>query len=575
MKRIIHIDVPKSFTLAVREFNVLSAYQCLQSGVDYDQIDLNPSLWRFLEQKLLHGSCIQQMLETVPDKADAYAIVLDALEELPADEFCSYSIDGVLPVDPAVALSTRKINEFVASLPNEHFLCRFGQQVLEQHNLLEYDLISLGAEREADLIYVMLLARMIKAKAPTIHLCIGRHHSENFSLLNRLDTILENGSIFKHIDSIVLHEEFQAKSFLSIVQQAPEPVNVAIQHEEGVKTLWHPRVPVAEKVEITANVEASLDRFMNSLDASPQTIHYNLNLINNQCYYSKCVFCAQIAKHSTKRSFNEQALVELKCRYIALLTKKYGVQFFSFIDEAIRPKDLKYVAENGLLDGLSIQWNMRLIADSNFDEALVDQLWDIGCREVLFGLETIDPDTALSMGKISHRDDLSDLHNMIFRFSQRGIGIILSMIYNFPTATASEDEELLGFAQKLLAHNNKATFIFNQFSLFGNTPMIRQPETYGITEVISPPEEEDINNTFAYSCKNGSCEFDLKRTLRYTSLQLGIHLDKLSDYLNSGVFYRLHDAQKLAYMSWGFTYECSYEHSLYADLKYHYEQQKN
>ncbi|PTM06197.1 MAG: hypothetical protein DA405_00735 [Bacteroidetes bacterium] len=311
----------------------------------------------------------------------------------------------------------------------------------------------------------------------------------------------------------------------------------------------------------------SLDDYWQDLDLHPEKLHYNYPLINNQCYYSKCSFCVQIRKHMSVKSFEEQDAMDRSIAHLLYLRDRHGLKYFSFMDEALRPKDLKTLVNHQEFRKAGFLWNMRLIADANFKEDLIEDLYSAGCREALFGLETIQEDTAMDMVKVSQRSELKHIVTLIFKFSNRGIRLILSMIYNFPTAPKDEDKVLMDFARKLTHLNNGVDFIFNQFSLFGNTPVFENRQDYGIQKIYDPGAQEDLYNVYSYEAQERGCSIDDKRDFNYKLIQLDL---KEKDYTRSdfaNLYPRLNDAHALYYSSWGFIYRVKHQAGLYQELK--------
>lgn len=573
MQKVWHFDLPKAFSMAIRPFYDREAQVLIGEGYSYQQRDLNPHFWSSALKKWQAAPLAKRLLESPQLDAKDLIEFMDLLEQHQVLDEDLYLGIGGLEINPDWS-SVASLNAKIASLTPEHFCCQYFDDLIQSIEFDAGDIISLGCESESGLFMALLFSARIKHRYPQLMVCVARHHFENFSLLNRLESLLAQGDLFEYLDAISYYEEGLSETYLSLLSFNQRRValneikNVVIPYQSSYHIHKSNRVPALAKPQDSGFFKA-LDDYWKSLGLHPLKVHYNYPLINNQCYYSKCTFCVQIKKHQSKRVYQEAEALERSIYLLYYLKSKHGLRYLSFTDEALRPRDLRLLVENPDFKAAQFRWNMRLIADANFKSELIKSLYEAGCREVLFGLETIQEETALSMVKVSQGSELQQITDLIFKFSDAGVYLILSMIYNFPQAPDNEDEVLRNYAKALLRLSAKVDFIFNQFVLFGNTEVFERPSEFGIQKIYETPPEEDLYNVFSYEGHQRNCRIDEKRTLQYELIKLDLKRDDLVGANFSEQFKALKAAHSLYYSSWGFIYrEQASGAKLYSVLKH-------
>ena len=366
------------------------------------------------------------------------------------------------------------------------------------------------------------------------------------------------------------HEELLADSITSILNNPEEKVKWVNCYAliNGVVT-YTPCSTAGPQpaLELNETTLQSIRQFIAQLPIQSNVIHYNINLIGNQCYYSKCTFCIQINKHANERFYEETSSIRRSFSIIKFLAETSGVRYFSFTDEAIRPRDLEQFCDLVISSNLDIRFNLRLIAYSKLSKPLISKLALAGCREVLFGLETINPVTAAILGKVSYRDEIDDIKKLIYNLTSKRIRLILSMIHSSPGAPSTDNEELLNFARQISLYNKQVVFIFNRFELFVGSKMYDGASDRGIqTGPINP--EEDLRHSVDYLFEGVSPELSFKDQLRFEALVLKLPVRELAEIYGAEKHRRLKDYHHLNYASFGFTYTEMCGQDLYEDVSH-------
>lgn len=570
MSTVLHIEVPRALTMGIREFDVRTSMQLEENGVSYDQRDINPFFWEYMFRKYAPdvADSFGEILHRATEDPNAYVNVTTAFNGINsqlASSGMKLDADGLYPLNQSMLDSSTRIQNFLEGNSGD-LVAEFCAVADVKFGFGNYKLISIGVTGRNSFILAFGLAKYLREKHPEAHLCIGRHHYENFSLLLTLDKIIANKSIFANVHSFSLYEEKLGDTLLGILSGNEDRFTNCAWIKSGEVIVRQPVGPVKQYHELTVLARAGLLNYIESIGVPAANMHYNMQLIGNQCYYSRCTFCAQINKHLSNHVYEEHAALNLSFSVVQELVGM-GVVYFSFTDEALRPHDLVALANRIQNASLNIRWNMRLIANTKVSVELVEKLYKAGCREVLFGLETIDMEIATAMGKVSSKDEVNAVSEMVFNFTPAGITVILSMIYGFPGFGPEKDEELISYARKMLTYNPRVLFIFNRFILFGGTPMFANPEQYGIKRLAEHASDSDLGNSYKYE----PTEVPARTETIFRILNL--HPCKnptqvFADPELQEIFERFH---QFRYTSFGFTYAQQYKAELYSRLTAVYE----
>lgn len=415
------------------------------------------------------------------------------------------SLGGIVP-PAATIVSSRAIEALLEDRDVRAFHDAFAVAVEERHGAFSsYDVVSFGVTSSAELPHVAAMAaRARRAGALTV---IGRHSYENFSLTLVWDAVLETGGLLRWVDAVVHHDERIDEALSSLcarAQGAAGPLqNCAVQVNGGL--VDHP--PTNDPPSSAQACDAS---YVTRLDWPSESILCQIELVGNRCYYGRCTFCAQIEKHLTNRFLPEAASVDASVGSLTSLHRDAGVRRFSFLDEALRPADLRRFCAAVTTRELPIRWIGRGIADPKLKPDLVEAMASAGCIEFLFGLETIDPRLAAAMGKVSRHAGAEHVLELISRFDEQGIDLVLSMIHGFPGEDEHAWQTMWDFYDRVRAQSDNVTWIFNRFVLFGGTAIHRDPVRFSIRRVGRRLPDNDLQMAFNYQGPSGISGFSTK-----------------------------------------------------------------
>ncbi|HWB61541.1 MAG TPA: radical SAM protein, partial [Chthoniobacteraceae bacterium] len=432
------------------------------------------------------------------------------------------------------------------------------------------DVLTLGCDYQEGVFWALNLAAWMRSRGSTAHICIARHGFENFSLLHHIDRLVQNEWFFGLVDSVILHDE-ELPSTLAALARALNDGNlegldnIAIKPKEGAPRVL-PLRPGAAGGKRRAPAEYHIPHdYFQSMDVPLENIVYSMCMVRNKCFYKKCTFCVQITKHLSDAAFEPSTETE---RAIAACDEvvRHGVRLVNFMDEAMRPVDLRRFSEALLDRKIPVRWVGRMIAAAHPDEATLRLMHEAGCVEILFGIESFEPAVLRGMGKISGRRETSDeTLGMIRSYLDAGMFVILSMIYDFPAENAAARATTRALAGQI-ADPSRIAYIFNRFALFDTSQVFKDPARFGIGAVEERPAHNDIQYAFAYSRHSDPEPVTAQEITDYQALKFGIAPQRHAALVARRGAALLDMAHSLDYNSIGFVHRVARNTTLLASL---------
>lgn len=572
--RVVHLELPRIFTLSVKDYmtDAAAALQC--AGHAYEQYDINPNFWKWLLGLSTPHSPrdLFEPLLRAGEGEDLWKVLAETrahLNDISRLYGMHVALTGIhLPrevINSSYAMCTLVADNYGIGL-----FSNFFQHLDEKLHLRNADLISLGLESPEGVFWALQLAAWLRAADSTAHICITRHAWENFTLLHHIDDLAKNPWFFGIIQSVILYQEEIPETLLQLVKvlegcDKAGLQNIAIKQEDGVKIL-HP--PAEKRTELRkANTGYAIPpRYFEAMDVPAEHLVYCMAMVRNKCFYKKCTFCVQIAKHISDHAYAEGADVVRALDAFAEL-QRHGIQMVNFMDEAMRPVDIREFCAGILARGIKTRWVGRMIAAAHPDRDLLARMKEAGCVEILFGLETFDPALGADMGKISRlHENAVETETMIESFLDAGLFLILSMIYEFPTERPEARHQTLASMKRLQAKSRRFAMIFNRFHLLHLSKMYQNPAAYNIARIEPRLPENDLQYHFDYepaAAHPRACDDELREMHR---LSLAIPEDHYAAILQQHGKDLLDMAYFLDYVSIGFRHRARKDATLLAEL---------
>jgi hypothetical protein len=572
--KIVHVELPRLFTLSVKEYTTDVAAAMQNAGHEFEQYDINPCFWKWvLGLSTPHSP--RDLFEPI-STADSSKGLWAILAELKAHFLDLGKFYGVpislagLQLPRAVMDSSYAMCSLVADNFGSALFANFFQQLDARLHFRNADLICLGLEGQQGVFWAVQLAAWLKAAGSTAHISIASHAWENFSLLPHIADLAKNPWFFGVISSVILYQEDRCLTLTQLTgvlggAQIDSLQNIAIKTKDGVKVL--PPLQTQRTQVRVANPSYEIPhRYFEAMDVPADRLVYCMAMVRNKCFYKKCTFCVQIAKHISDHAYSEAAEVQRALQACGELLR-HGVSMVNFIDEAMRPVDIRDFCVGIQSRHLPIRWVGRMIAAAHPSAEILLKMKEAGCTEILFGLETFDPRLSADMGKISKsHDDAAETSTMIERFLNAGLFVILSMIYEFPTETPESRRLTLESISRLRSKSDRFAMIFNRFHLMHESQVYKDPATFNIDRIETRLPESDLQYHFQYACRIAHPPATTEELAMMNRLRLGFPEDGHTATTESHPKDLLEMAYFLDYVSIGFQYRVQNDAMLLSDL---------
>ncbi|MDK9703251.1 MAG: radical SAM protein [Sulfuritalea sp.] len=170
--------------------------------------------------------------------------------------------------------------------------------------------------------------------------------------------------------------------------------------------------------------------------------HISLPLqLSRGCAYGRCSMCTYPAVEAYRRAPHGEDL-----RRIIGSVADFGVGRISFKDSLLDARTLCAVAEAIRNLPTPVQWSATTKLSASMDEAMMRQLYAAGCRTLEVGVETIHSRLQALAEK---RQGRRMMEKAIEATLKAGIGVVVNLIYGFPSETLDEASDQLAWYLEL------------------------------------------------------------------------------------------------------------------------------
>ncbi|HJU32641.1 MAG TPA: radical SAM protein [Hyphomicrobiaceae bacterium] len=318
------------------------------------------------------------------------------------------------------------------------------------------------------LLCAMIAARLLRRRNPRLHVCLADHGYENFSLHAHIGTLKQSRAIEQVFDTII-----EAKDDRDVLlPQIIDAVAAGSAPRGFVTAAGFAKAPPPGARR--PSPPPPLPTF------TPEPVLFT-RLSRRRCYWSRCTFCTQNTKYDDPKAASRLEIPAALDRIAAFLQSGYRNVVFS--DEAIAPSTLKVLCEEITRRKLDFAWTCRCRLELSHTRELFQAMRAAGCYEVLFGLESISPRVQKLMDKHLEGMDEDRVRRIFADMQAAGLAIHVTMIAGFPGDTLADSERTVEFVIGALRDARNATCYLNQFSLFPDTAILREPARFGIARV--------------------------------------------------------------------------------------------
>ncbi len=247
------------------------------------------------------------------------------------------------------------------------------------------------------------------------------------------------------------------------------------------------------------------------------------------CYWSRCAFCSVSPSMRSRFRRRDPRLV---LDDIRTLQRRYSARSIALGDDCVPPATLRALAR-GLADA-GIFWQCEVRFEPALTRALLEDLRQAGCRNLIFGLESYSERVLARMQKGIRK---AEIPRILEDCRRTGIAFNLQLFFGFPGETKAEAGETLAFAANQL--HGAATLSFGRFQLQHGSPVARDPQAFGI-RIREGPGKLTIDMPYEPVPRHaGAMETELARRVlartRLRSLPLNIDAHTLLYLARSGV----------------------------------------
>ncbi|MEO6165214.1 MAG: radical SAM protein [Candidatus Binatia bacterium] len=380
----------------------------------------------------------------------------------------------------------------------------------------EIDLLVVSVTSPEELLTAMVAVRKLRLRHPRLHACLADHGYENFSLSFHLAKLRTAGTLDSVFDSIVESKDDRD----TIVPQLARSLAIGQPLRGFLRRDMLPGDASSSGRPTTYSAPPSVPTF------APEPV-LSTRFSSRRCYWSRCAYCVQNNKYDGAETPSLAEIPAALERFEKLVS--WGYRTLILGDEALSPAVLERLS-NGIIErGITLSWCCRAKLELAFTPALFRRMRQAGCCEVLFGLESISPRMLKRMDKFVEGLTRERIKAIFENTAAAGIGIHVNLIAGFPGDTPAEVAASVDFLIEALAPLSHATFALNEFALFPETPVMRNPE-FGIEPVAA---DGDMPLRYDFSCAPGleSNHREIERQIRSLRLRLakGLGWDRLGE----------------------------------------------
>jgi radical SAM superfamily enzyme YgiQ (UPF0313 family) len=345
------------------------------------------------------------------------------------------------------------------------------------------DVVGVSIGTQMQMLAGLTFCKMIKEAFPHVHVTVGGN------IITRLQEELPRHERFftEVFDSAIMYEgEHALLWLLEALAGDREMAKVPnLIHRDGAGIHINTEV-YTEKT--TALPLPDFDGF--PLDSYFVPVRILPYLATRGCYWGRCTFCDHGQGYFDQyRGMPAHDVI----RQVKALKEKYHAVHFLFADESYPPALFKKVIQMLVEQNVGIKWTTLI----RFEETLQDpEIWTLaarsGCCTLYYGMESANERVLNLMDKHVKQ---SVIVNNLREAAQAGIWNHVMAFYGFPGETHEEAEETRRFLLDNKANIHSVELFY--FVAYRHTPMVRNPEKFGIT--IHKQEEYDLPLDYYYT----------------------------------------------------------------------------
>lgn len=316
-----------------------------------------------------------------------------------------------------------EIEEIVFSLVNDSF----WEDYFKQYLFLKYEeplCLGLSIMGPSQVLLALVCAYLCKRYWPKATIVAGGSH---ITLL--ADKIAASKTYGQYIDYFLpQHSEHTYVKFVSSLKVKTQPDFPGIL-QAGKQYISTPELPLSDRLPPVFNQEE-----MSLYDEAG--LSYPLQL-RRGCGYGRCTYCTYPAIEEFEKISIRQAVMQFMPELL-----KWNPQRISLKDSLLDLNAMTAFGEELQKLDSQVTWSATTKLVPGMNMKSMQYLYDLGCRTVEFGIETIHPNTQQVLDKYQPIDKVDAVLEATL---DAGIIVIANLIFGVPTETQAQAEEQLNW----------------------------------------------------------------------------------------------------------------------------------
>jgi len=349
------------------------------------------------------------------------------------------------------------------ALRTDTFFYRLTEAALSDFTIGEGGAVLFSVKSHLELLTAMSAAVAIRNRFPGAHLCLAEHRYEYFSLDTHMEKLKRSGALLKVFDSVIEPGNGSQGLIAALLESL----------HNGERASGFINADTYKITPRTAGCRRVPPDYPSSFSPEP-VLWARLSL--SGCYWGKCAFCAQ--GHQGEPGVPMGAFNPGEAAGYVADCVSAGYSKFSFSDEALDLDDIKDFCALVLEKKLEIRWSCRCRCDIPVEPETFRLMRRAGCREILFGMETVSERLQKLMCKYETSVSPAALERLLRTVNEAGLGIHLSFMGGFPGETPAELKATADFVKTVLKDMKGATYVFNQFEILPGSKMFKNPAAF-------------------------------------------------------------------------------------------------
>lgn len=332
--------------------------------------------------------------------------------------------------------------KFALSTNNKIFDC-----ILKIPKSKEKNIYYLSIQYPFQLPYAIRFAKKIKDSNYESKIIFGGDYITH--IIKNADELIEKCS---YIDGLVFFGEhrylLELINYFNNNRNINIPNTIVRKNEKIIKNKIEKCNIYEKNMYVPSFDDLKLDKYISNLKLVPLTLNYG-------CYHSKCQFCSRYFYYNGYAKYDLEKIFSL----VKKLYQEDLIEAIYFMDECVPPEILIRLAKYLLANNIKIRWMVETRIDNKLQNKDVSKLlYDSGCREISFGIESYNKNILKDMNK---QIDLKIAKKVMKNFFESGISVSATFMIGYPTENIFNIIRTLNFIRKFKYIDTFGLSVFN------------------------------------------------------------------------------------------------------------------